>query len=152
MSIVRLRKPSAETVDRLLCIWESAVMATHTFLSAADVADIKPEVRRCLQDFEHLYGYYDENHALQGFIGTEGHAIEMLFVAAERIGQGIGKQLLRYAITHRQAKYVDVNEQNVQGADFYRHMGFRVVGRSALDGQGRPFPLLHLELDCRVQP
>jgi putative acetyltransferase len=41
---------------------------------------------------------------------------------------------------------VDVNEQNPQGVGFYRHMGFEQVGRSELDGQGNPFPLLHMRL------
>lgn len=42
--------------------------------------------------------------------------------------------------------YVDVNEQNEQAAGFYRHMGFVVKHRSALDEQGNPFPVLHLAL------
>jgi putative acetyltransferase len=29
---------------------------------------------------------------------------------------------------------------------FYQRMGFEVVGRSAVDGLGQPFPLLHLRL------
>ena len=39
---------------------------------------------------------------------------------------------------------VDVNEQNPQALQFYLAEGFQVVGRSELDGGGRPFPLLHL--------
>ncbi len=42
------------------------------------------------------------------------------------------------------APEVDVNEQNTQALDFYLRRGFHVVGRSPLDGQGRPYPLLHL--------
>jgi putative acetyltransferase len=41
---------------------------------------------------------------------------------------------------------VDVNEQNEQALGFYRHLGFEVVGRSPLDGQGKPYPLLHMTL------
>ena len=36
-------------------------------------------------------------------------------------------------------------EQNEQGVGFYQHLGFEVVGRSALDEQGNPFPILHLK-------
>lgn len=32
-----------------------------------------------------------------------------------------------------------------QALAFYKQQGFRVVGRSALDGQGNPYPLLHME-------
>jgi putative acetyltransferase len=39
----------------------------------------------------------------------------------------------------------DVNEQNGQAVGFYKRMGFTATGRSPLDGQGRPYPLLHLK-------
>jgi putative acetyltransferase len=54
--------------------------------------------------------------------------------------------LLQHAIAAFGANEVDVNEQNPQGVGFYRHMGFEQVGRSELDGQGNPFPLLHMKL------
>jgi len=39
---------------------------------------------------------------------------------------------------------VDVSEQNPEALAFHLANGFIIVGRSALDGGGRPFPLLHL--------
>jgi putative acetyltransferase len=39
---------------------------------------------------------------------------------------------------------VDVNEQNPEAVAFYLALGFHVVGRSATDAEGRPFPLLRL--------
>jgi putative acetyltransferase len=39
-----------------------------------------------------------------------------------------------------------VNEQNPQAVGFYEHIGFLITGRSTLDGQGKPFPLLHMKL------
>lgn len=44
------------------------------------------------------------------------------------------------------AGLVDVNEQNPDAVGFYRRMGFEIVGRLPLDGQGRPFPVLHMRL------
>ena len=41
---------------------------------------------------------------------------------------------------------LDVNEQNPLAAGFYERAGFVVVGRSPVDGAGRPFPLLHMRL------
>ena len=40
---------------------------------------------------------------------------------------------------------VDVNEQNQEALGFYKHLGYDIIGRSPLDGQGRPFPVLHLK-------
>jgi len=39
---------------------------------------------------------------------------------------------------------IDVNEKNTQAVDFYKHMGFSVVKKSALDGQGKSYPILHM--------
>ncbi len=134
-----------ETINRLLQIWESSVRATHLFLSENDIVNIRPEVNQGLASIEHLFCYSDNNEILQGFIGINEQKIEMLFIDANARGQGTGKKLLQYAFEHFQAKYVDVNEQNIQGVGFHTHMGFRVTGRSEHDEMGRPFPLLHLQ-------
>ena len=72
--------------------------------------------------------------------------IEMLFISPEARGKGIGAMLARHAIQTQDATKVDVNEQNSQALGFYLHLGFSVTARSALDGQGKPYPLLHMAL------
>jgi putative acetyltransferase len=132
-------------INDLLNIWESAVAATHTFLSESDIQAIKPEVVKGLKEIEHLYCYYVDDTA-HGFIGVANNKIEMLFIHDRARGKGIGKKLIRYAVDNLDAKYVDVNEQNDQGIGFYKHMKFHIISRSELDEQGRPFPILHLKL------
>ncbi|MFT4302258.1 MAG: GNAT family N-acetyltransferase [Desulfovibrio sp.] len=84
-----------------------------------------------------------------GFMGFNWPQIEMLFVEPEFFGHGIGKALLaltqRRAIAEGATLTLDVNEQNPSGLAFYERMGFAVTGRSPVDGQGRPYPLLHME-------
>ena len=80
-----------------------------------------------------------------GFIGVSEHKIEMLFISPNVQGHGIGSALCRYAIKHLGANRVDVNEQNTRAREFYEKMGFNIVNRSELDGQGKPYPILHME-------
>ena len=40
----------------------------------------------------------------------------------------------------------DVNEQNLKALGFYLSRGFEQIGRSELNGQGKPFPLIHMRL------
>lgn len=134
----------AAHIERLLAIWQSAVRATHTFLSEEDIRAIAPEVPQAIMAVEHLCCFTEEGVA-QGFIGVQDGKIEMLFVDAPARGRGIGKALVRFARSELNAQCVDVNEQNEQGVGFYAHMGFKVISRSALDEQGRPFPILHLK-------
>jgi putative acetyltransferase len=70
----------------------------------------------------------------------------MLFLAPESRGRGLGKLLTNFAIATLGARKVDVNEQNPDAVGFYEHMGFTVARRSPVDGTGKPFPLLHMEL------
>lgn len=75
----------------------------------------------------------------------DGDSIEMLFVAAEARGRGIGSALMRQALALG-ASRVDVNEQNPQALGFYRRFGFEVKSREAVDSLGLPYPILHCTL------
>lgn len=68
----------------------------------------------------------------------------MLFVDAGLHGRGIGSALLAHVVRTAGVRAVDVNEQNPSAAAFYLRHGFTVAGRSEVDGEGRPYPLLHL--------
>jgi putative acetyltransferase len=131
----------------LLEVWESSVRATHDFLQEQDIQALRPLL---------LHAYFPVltikiarlscDDSIQGFIGVSEKRIEMLFVRAEQRGKGIGKLLLRHAINELGADELDVNEQNPQAVNFYKKNGFITVGRSEVDGQGRPYPLLHMKL------
>lgn len=130
---------------RLVAIWESSVRATHDFLGEADIEKLRPLLLNTYLPNLNVVMAQDENGEIHGFLGTDGNRIEMLFADAAIRGKGTGKFLLNYAVEQLQADELDVNEQNPQGAGFYRHMGFIQTGRSELDGEGNPFPLLHMK-------
>lgn len=129
----------------LIGIWEDSVRATHHFLQEADIAALRPLILEHYFDAVRLYCARQDG-VIAGFIGVADGNIEMLFVAPAGMGQGVGRQLVTHAIAELGASRVDVNEQNQGACGFYRRMGFVVVGRSPLDGEGRPYPLLHLAL------
>ena len=85
-----------------------------------------------------------------GFIGIAENHVEMLFIEPDLRGKGIGRALLDHARRSRNRISVDVNEQNPEAVGFYLHYGFVQTGRSQLDGEGRPFPLLHLKLPANA--
>jgi putative acetyltransferase len=144
--LMRITERNAATVERMAAIWEAAVRHTHVFLEEKDVVGLRPLVEEGLREIVHLVGWADERNHLQGFIGVQADKIEMLFVDPAASGKGGGRQLVEHAIAALHARDVDVNEQNPQAVDFYEHMGFAVFGRSEQDGQGNPFPLLHMRL------
>ena len=140
-----------ETTDRtdlltkqLLQVWESAVRQTHTFLSESEILRIKGYVPDAIGNVARLLVSMDESDIPVAFLGLEGSRIEMLFVDASHREQGIGKQLVAFAIENYAASEVGVNEQNPLAIGFYEHMGFKTYKRTDFDEEGNPYPLLYM--------
>ena len=79
-------------------------------------------------------------------MGVSEDSLEMIFLSPDMIGKGIGKMLLKHAIDDLKISRVDVNEQNKEAVEFYKHFGFKVISRSEIDGTGKPYPILHMQL------
>lgn len=105
--------------------------ATHHFLPEAEILALRPLILKHYFDAVTLHCVRTEEGLIAGFSGVLVRKLEMLFVAPDAQGG---------------ATQVDVNEQNAQAVGFYLKMGFTVTGRSSLDGQGKPYPLLHMAL------
>ena len=129
-------------------VWESSVRATHHFLSEADIQFFKPLIlNEYLAAVKLACSRNNDTGRIVGFVGVADDKLEMLFIHPDQRGAGIGKQLLNHAIDEMKIKYVDVNEDNLQAVGFYEHLGFTCFKRSELDGMGKPFPLLHMQLN-----
>ena len=139
-----LQERTSEALSALLRVWESAVRATHFFLSEKEIGRIGRYVPQALREVPHLL-VAETGGEIVAFAGVNGRKLEMLFVCAERRGEGIGGQLLQYAFDAFSVDEVTVNEQNAQARGFYERMGFRAYKRSETDEQGAPYPILYLK-------
>ena len=122
-----IRKIKVTDYPRLMEIWESAVLSTHDFLKEEDFIYYKGQLPVYFQ-YVNLFGF------------------ELLFIDNNYRGTGVGKKLITYAIDNLQVTKVDVNEQNIQAVGFYKHIGFNIYKRSDLDGEGKAYPILHMQL------
>jgi len=136
---------SADQHAALLELWEQSVRATHHFLTEAQILQIRQQIIQ--------YSYFDQvqlfhvEHQQQilGFMGIADSKLEMLFISSAAFRQGIGSQLLQYALQLGVTE-VDVNEQNPDATAFYLKHGFEIISRSETDSEGNPYPILHLQL------
>lgn len=142
MTLIRPSRP--DDGPRVLEIWAAAVDATHDFLSPEDRRAIGEEVAGFLPGVPSLLAV-DNSDRASGFMIVDGGNIEALFVDPACHGRGVGKVLVRHASDVLGARRVEVNEQNLGARAFYRRVGFVEIGRMALDGQGRPYPLIVME-------
>ncbi|MGM5630736.1 GNAT family N-acetyltransferase [Apibacter raozihei] len=142
-----IRKIKKNEYLRLVEIWESAVINTHNFLKKEVFLHYKSNLFTYFQYVE-LLGL-EKDEILIGFIGIAEENIEMLFVHNDFRGIGVGRRLLEYVIDNLGVIKVDVNEQNRQAVDFYKHMKFVTQSRSELDGEGKDYPILHMTLNVK---
>lgn len=138
-----LRPSSPADVDRVVEIWCLAVDATHGFLQAEDRIALEHEVRTFFATVP-LTLAVDASDSPLGFMLVQDGNMDALFIDPNYHRQGIGKALVAEALRLSPQLTTDVNEQNAQAAAFYLHLGFVPTGRSETDGQGRPYPLIHL--------
>lgn len=143
MEIQEVLERTPAVLETLLTVWESSVKATHLFLTDAEIEKIKTYVPGALKSVERLCIAEEDGETL-GFMGAENGRLEMLFLAPNARGRGLGKALLLYGVEHYGVRELTVNEQNPQAVGFYEHMGFKTYKRTALDEAGDPYPLLYM--------
>lgn len=144
MEIKTATDRTSEFISGLLNVWEASVRATHNFLMEDDINFIKPYAQQGFIAISELVYVVDEQGSISGFMGVENGKIEMLFIHPLHRENGLEKKFIYHALNIFKASFVDVNEQNIQAVGFYKHMGFKVIGRSPLDDNGNPFPILHM--------
>ena len=143
ISIVENRTP--QVIGALLQLWEASVRVTHDFLTESEIVRIGAYVPEAQQSVRHLAVAKREDGSLAAFLGVEERRIEMLFVAPEERGKGIGRALVSFAAEQFSANEVTVNEQNALAVGFYEKMGFASYRRTQTDEQGGPYPLLYMK-------
>jgi putative acetyltransferase len=143
---MRIEEARETDYAELLMVWERSVRATHHFLTEDDILSLRSLILGEYFDAVELRCVRNKERKIIGFCGVADGNLEMLFVSPDSRSQGVGTALCRHAVDCLGVTKVDVNEQNPQALGFYEHFGFSIVGRSPLDGQGNPYPLLHMAL------
>jgi len=142
----RVRRARPEDHEVMVVLWERSVRATHHFLTEQDIAALRPlVVDELASEAIDWWVLESTTGTLLGFLGFANDSIEGLFIDPDCRGQGGGTTLVAHAQRLAGSSLaVDVNEQNEDAVGFYAALGFSIVGRSATDASGRPFPLLHM--------
>ena len=139
-----IRPARTGDLPRVLQIWRDAVDATHRFLSPEHRAEIDILVRDQFLPNAEIWLAVDGRDIAQGWLVMDGDMIDALFVDPSVHGRGIGSRLVDHAATLAPRLRVEANEQADNAVAFYLARGFKIVGRSETDHDGRPYPLVRL--------
>lgn len=142
MDILLIDQACDDDYGALAAIWERSVKATHSFLSDSEREYYKSLLPEYFENVE--LWKMTVNGVTAAFIGLSD-MIEMLFVDPAYFRQHPGSRLLKFAIDQGMTQ-VDVNEENPGAIAFYEAMGFRRKGRSAVDMERKPHPIIHMSL------
>lgn len=142
-----IEKVSKEEFTKVVDVWEASVRATHHFLTEDDIAYFKPLILNQYLDMVELRSLKTPEGEIIGFLGVAERNLEMLFLHPGHHKKGLGALMLRCALDEFEVDKVDVNEQNPDSTAFYLKHGFEIIGRSELDPQGKPYPILHMALN-----
>lgn len=89
MQIIECVEREGALPAALVDVWERSVRATHAFLSEQEILAIREFVPQALSGVETLVVAL-EGGAPLGFMGAQAGRLEMLFLAPEARGRGLG--------------------------------------------------------------
>ncbi|UTW56542.1 acetyltransferase [Kordiimonas sp. SCSIO 12610] len=141
---ITMRAATPSDHSCLFDIWQTAVAATHDFLSEKDAAEIADLVRDHYIPNAEFMVTVDQSDTPTAFIGMTDNSIDALFVHSDHHGEGIGSFIVKQMQSQFETLTLDVNEGNPGARAFYEKHGFEKTGRSETDDQGRPYPLIHM--------
>ncbi len=140
-----VRRAGEADFDALTDVWQRAVTTTHTFLTADDVAAMRPHVRDGLLPSMDVWAAVDDDGAPVAFVGAHDDHVRLLYVDPARHGHGLGTRLLDVAQGDRPSLRVTVYARNTAGLAFYRSRGFTETGRGSDDLGAGPLETVDLQ-------
>lgn len=114
----------AQSIERLVGIWEQGARATHKDLSENEITGMREEIQEAISKSKNLFIAQKAGQWL-GFIAVEKNEITMLFVVPSAFKNGVGKALLKEAFAQYLGKYEVIRVASLEWAlGFYQALGF----------------------------
>lgn len=101
------------------------------YFKELNVLDTASEYEEGSEELQNTYVYDDG--VVKGMIRIKGDEIEKLYIEPQFQSNGIGKELLDFAVMEKKACWLWALEYNVRGIAFYRRNGFRLTGEKFLE-------------------
>lgn len=145
-----IRSVPARDHAELLHIWEKSEFELLGRAALAPLYSGSHEIRRLLLEVSGVYAYPGPRGAPVAFVAVAEDRIALLDVLPDYRHQGIGSELLHFAVQQIGARLVELPEAWAEAQAFYRHHGFSRVGPTML-GSFRGQHQTLVRLACSAQ-
>lgn len=121
-----IREGHRADIDALLPLWLASTTLAHPFIDARYWQESLPIVRDVYLPQASTWIAQTDEH-IDGFISVlELRFIGALFVAPEKLGEGVGTALLNHVKARYDALSLEVYQKNTRAVNFYYAQGFRI--------------------------
>ena len=122
-----IRKLNEADIDKVMDIWMKSTIKAHDFISKEYWQNNYNTVKEVYIPMSETFVYKDVQ-GIKGFISViNNEFIGALFVDIDFQGNGIGKQLIDYAVSKYGKLQLAVYKVNKKSVEFYINRGFKII-------------------------
>ena len=122
-----IRKLNEADIDKVMDIWMKSTIKAHDFISKEYWQNNYNTVKEVYIPMSETFVYKDVQ-GIKGFISViNNEFIGALFVDIDFQGNGIGKQLIDYAVSKYGKLQLVVYKENKKSVEFYINRGFKII-------------------------
>lgn len=122
-----IRKLNEADIDKVMDIWMKSTIKAHDFISKEYWQNNYNTVKEVYIPMSETFVYKDVQ-GIKGFISViNNEFIGALFVDIDFQGNGIGKQLIDYAVSKYGKLLLAVYKENKKSGEFYINRGFKII-------------------------
>lgn len=118
-----IRQYNDNDVDAVVSVWRTASDLAHPFLSKTFQDKEQENVRNIYPQFAEIW-VKEIGGKVVGFIALIESEVGAIFLAPHLHGQGIGREMMDFAIERKVSVSLDVFKENKIGRRFYDRYGF----------------------------
>ena len=131
-----IRKLNEADIDKVMDIWMKSTIKAHDFISKEYWQNNYNTVKEVYIPMSETFVYKDAQ-GIKGFISViNNEFIGALFVDIDFQGNGIGKQLIDYAVSKYGKLQLAVYKENKKSVEFYINRGFKIIEEQINDDTG----------------
>lgn len=131
-----IRNLNSTDIDNIMDIWIKSTIKAHYFISEEYWQNNYNIVKNIYIPMSDTF-VYEDTEGIKGFISIiNNEFIGALFVDVDFQSNGIGKNLINYAMNKYNELKLAVYKENKTSVEFYKNRGFKIIKEQINDDSG----------------